>query len=294
MNRGLVLGLLLLFGDGPVRAEENPGPVLDCPRAHSALSVDGKLDEAAWEDARSGVLNRREQLDPNYREAWTGPADLSARVRALRRGGHLYLGFEVRDDHLMHEPGRPWWTGDSIEVFFDTDLRQPAPDRPGYQRDNLQLFLMPFHESLSWGVMESAPERPFPDGGLRGIELAWQRTEFGYTLELRIPLDSLAPLRPDADGRIGFDLALNDVDEPGAEKPESYMTLSGRFKLHNRPDRFGKLAIGTVEPVSANTPASPFDPVTPLAGLAAVAAIWFLLRRFLPPNAWAFAGGALP
>jgi len=287
VNRGLVLGLLLLFAVGPVRAEEHPGPVLDCPRAPSAPVVDGKLDDAAWEDARAGVLTRREQLDPNYREAWTGPADLSARVRALRRGGHLYLGFEVRDDHLMHEPGRSWWTGDSIEVFFDTDLRQPAPDGSGYQKDNLQLFLMPFHESLSWGVMESAPERPFPDGGLGGIKLAWQRTEDGYTLEVRIPLDSLAPLRPDAGGRIGFDLALNDVDEPGADKPESYMTLSGRFKLSNRPDRFGKLAIGTIQPVSASTPSSPFDSAAPLdpirlfAGLAGVAAIWFLLRRFL-------------
>ncbi len=281
MNRGFALGLLLLIVTGPVPAEEHARPVLDCPRVPSAPVVDGTLDESAWGGARPGELNKREQLDPNYREAWSGPADLSASVRAVRHGAHLYLGFEVRDDHLLHEPGRAWWTGDSIEIFFDTDLEQPPPATPGYSKDNLQLFLMPFHENLSWGVMESAPDRPFPDGGLRGIQFAAKRTENGYALEVGIPLESLAPLRPNSDGQIGFDVALNDVDEKGADKPESYMTLSGRFQLFNRPDRFGKLAIGAVEPVRADTPASPFDTVTLLAGLAAVAVIWFLLRRWV-------------
>ena len=88
----------------------------------------------------------------------------------------------------------------------------------------------------------AGPDVPYPDGGLRNIRLAAQRTPTGYAVEVAIPLFNLEPLRADADGRIGFDLALNDVDSPGAIQAESYMTLSGgstctRFRSGSRASR---------------------------------------------------------
>ena len=217
-------------------------PIVDCP-AEEAPRLDGKLDDAPWRRVPPTVIREAAHVHPKYREAWSGVDDLSATVRALTAGDVLYLGIEVKDDELIHESGRAWWAGDSIELFLDTDLVSEEP-KDRYSNDDLQLFLMPFHEGLRWGVVARGPDVAYPDGGLRNIRLASRRTPGGYTVEVSIPLFNLEPLRPDAEGRIGFDLALNDVDAPGALLAESYMTLSGRFDLHAFPERFARLAIG--------------------------------------------------
>ena len=126
-------------------AQESPAVVLRCGRAAEPVVVDGSLDDSAWLTAPVSTMDRREQLHPGYAAAWTGPDDLSARVRAVLSHSHLYLAFEVRDDILLHEAGRAWWAGDSIEVFVDADLSGSEKADDAYSADDFQLFLLPFH-----------------------------------------------------------------------------------------------------------------------------------------------------
>ncbi len=245
--------------------------------------MDGSLGEEAWSQSPASLLQEARQIHPNYLAEWRGPRDLSARVRVLLVGADLYLGIEVTDDVLLHESGKAWWVGDSIEVFLDTD--RTSPDDPkGYSDDDHQIFLLPFHPGLRWGVVGRGPGAPYPDGGLRGIEVAVTTREEGYTVEARIPLSNLEPLRPDAQGRIGFDLAINDVDGTGRAATETYMTLSGRQDLFSTPANFAQLRIGTppfVPPPPERLRTAPplSDLLLLFGGAASVALVAFLLRR---------------
>jgi len=275
------LGVILLLA-GVAAAQPAPGPVVRCAtvRGVAPPRVDGDLSDEIWQDAPAQVIDGEDHIHPQYREAWNGPEDLSGNVRALLVAGHLYLAFEIADDVTLHARGRAWWAGDSIEVFFDTD-RQSEEDDTRFSNDDLQLFLMPFHVGQRWGVVARGPDAPYPDGGLRGIEVAHGRRAGGYTVEARIPLWNLAPLRPDAQGRIGFDIALNDVDQPESTQAETYMTLSGRFDLYNTPSNFADLEVGAGA-LAAPTPSGAAGPAVDwtglFLGLLAVALLAFAVR----------------
>jgi len=235
-------GILLILA-AAVSAQE-----IRCPTTEQAIRIDGLLDEKAWRQGPPPAnIFESGHIHPNYRSKWKGPKDLSARIYARLSGHSLCLAIEVTDDARIHRPGRAWWAGDSIEVFFDSDL---VSDEPGdrYSADDRQLFLLPFHESLRWGVVARGPEVTYPDGGFVGVEVAHRETGDGYIVEARIPLSNLRPWRP-KDNSIGFDIAINDVDDPDAVQAETYMTLSGRFDLYNTPRHFVRLRL---DPPPAN------------------------------------------
>ena len=119
------------------------------PLSGSVPRIDGSGTDEAWQGIEPGVLATREQIHPNYREQWSGPADLSARVRAAYTRSDLYLLIEVEDDTIIHEAGRAFWVGDSIELFLDSD-RVADPDEKHYSDDDRQIFLMPFNEGVRW------------------------------------------------------------------------------------------------------------------------------------------------
>jgi DNA-binding NtrC family response regulator/HAMP domain-containing protein len=274
------IGTALLLLVAAVLAAGNE-PVLECPRVDHPPRVDGRLDEPEWARAAPLGIERRDQLHPDYSAAWTGPGDASALVRALRTATDLYLGFEVRDDVLLHEPGRPWWVGDSIEVFFDTDLVTEGDPVDRYTEDDVQLFLMPFHRGQRWGVLARSAGARYPDGGFRGVRVAFETREGGYTVECRIPLANFASLATDASGCIGFDVALNDVDRKEDERPESYLTLGGRFDLFARPGNFSRLRLGGAgaPPRAALAPERYLTGLELLGGLGAVALLAWAVRR---------------
>ncbi|MHC4550519.1 MAG: sigma 54-interacting transcriptional regulator [Planctomycetota bacterium] len=270
------LGVFLLLCGAALAGD----PAVPCPQLGRPPRIDGNLAEPAWQAAGVSTIDAGAHIHPNYRAGWTGPEDLSARLQVGIVAENLYLGLEVRDETTRHESGRSWWAGDSVEIFFDTD-RQSEEDNRRYTNDDLQLFLMPFHERLRWGVVARGPDVPYPDGGLRGLEMAHRRTADGYTLEVRIPLFNLEPLRPDGEGRIGFDLALNDVDTAESMQAETYMTLSGRFDLHATPANFAHLHIGRRDPTPPEAPVAGAPLVDwggLFLGLAAVVLVAFAAR----------------
>ncbi|MHC4940989.1 MAG: sigma 54-interacting transcriptional regulator [Planctomycetota bacterium] len=269
------IGGILLLLVVAIRAQE-----IGCPLVDTPPKVDGKADEEAWKLATPTAIETRDRVHPAYTEKWSGPDDLSAQVRAVRSNVDLFLLVEVRDDVLMHESGRRFWIGDSIEVFLDNDLiGDPGEER--YSDDDRQLFLLPFYDGVKWSVVSRGPGMPYPSGGLAGIEVAHTTREGGYLLEARIPLGPLGDVRPDDKGAIGFDVALNDVDTAGAEMTETYMTLSGRQELYTDPTRFARLMIGPLEDETfpeTDVTLFPFAPLQMFWGLMGVAVLSLLVR----------------
>ena len=270
----LLLLLLPVFGQDAVKARALDGAL---------PTIDGRATDLAWRGIEPARLEKIEQIHPNYRADWSGPADLSGRVRAAYTDTDLYLLIEVEDDAIVHEPGRQFWVGDTIELFLDSD-RVTDPDEKSYSADDRQIFLMPFNEGVKWSVVSRGAGVPYPSGGLSGIELAHTRRATGYTVEVRIPLAPLAPIRPDAKGHIGFDIAINDVDTPAAEMTESYMTLSGRQDLFADPTRFGRLVIAPTPPGAVQVADEeqggvlPFPVSQLMWGLAGVVVLSLLVR----------------
>ncbi len=286
MRRVVFGGLLVLLTcfSGIRDASAAEKPRLRAPRVAVGPVIDGVLSDACWSDAWQ-TIDQPDHLHPSYRDAWTGPNDLSARVQAVVVEHDLYLAFSIRDEALVHAPGRDWWIGDTIELFFDTDLVSDEP-RDRFTEDDLQLFLIPFQGGQRWGVVGRDPSRPFGTGGLHGIEVAHRAVEGGYELEARIPLFNLRPLRPDASGAIGFDIAINDLDDPASTRPESYLTWSGRFDLYREPSHFGRLTLPSLAAPASTPPARRPWLLFLIGGTCFFAAAWVALRALPRMEAW--------
>jgi diguanylate cyclase (GGDEF)-like protein len=254
-------------------------------------TIDGRLDEWPDDPASTAALDRAEQALPRPGLAWRGPADASARVQVGVDGDSLYLAVSVTDDVALH-PAEPWWHGDSLEVFLNTDLSDDGEGAENrYSDDDWQIFLMPGNPSLRWGVAYRGESPRFDDGGLVGVRTAFLPAEGGgHTLEARFPLSNFAGLDGRAERTIGFALALGDVDRllppavPGGEAvpdPATYLSWNRGFDLYRRPQHFGRLVIPERPPGPEAAPVARAPGSGSLAlwvaGIAAVLLVVFLV-----------------
>ncbi|MEZ5964769.1 MAG: sigma 54-interacting transcriptional regulator [Planctomycetota bacterium] len=222
----------LLTGFVPAQA------VYRVPLLPEPINLDGRLDPAEWQSSLGFPLERREQVwMEETRGAWGGPGDLSANIRVAYDGAHLYLGGEVRDNSFVAQPqSARWEMGDAIEVFLNLDLTDDLPSTAGaapqaFNADDIQIFLMPFHEQRPWGQV--AWDRPIGQrSALTGSTLTGVKVAFAtlasdrYSFEAQIPFHTLFGVDRPAPTRIGFGLALDDHDQGSARY--QYMTLDGR------------------------------------------------------------------
>jgi hypothetical protein len=178
-----ILGFTLaLLSTGPLAAAEAPsvGPPLKVPRAAGRIAVDGKLDDAAWQQAAV--------LDTFYE---TYPADnTEPKVKTV-----VYLTYDEHDFYIgIHafdpEPEKiraPFverdnviGTSDNVAVFLDT-----RNDR----RSAIELRVNPRgNQTDAVYNDDSGNEDLSPDFF---YDTAAQITEDGWTAEMRIPFSSL-------------------------------------------------------------------------------------------------------
>jgi len=220
--------------------------------------IDGEVEAGEWpEDAAATIhVDRGEQCLESRRARWRGTLDASVVATVGVDADALYFLFRVTDDTAVH-PGEPWWWGDSLEVFLNTDLADDGapgdPTRDRYTDDDWQLFFMPGNPNLRWGVAYHGPVARFDDAGLVGVRTAAVRGAGGsYTLEVRLPLANFPGLSGLGARRIGFALALNDVDRfvagadpsarPGPD-PATYLSWNGKGDLYRHPGNFGVLEL---------------------------------------------------
>ncbi len=220
--------------------------------------LDGALNE--WIGREPDFrIDRREQLLPSRSERWGGPADLSARGWWGVTGNTLWLAFEVRDQQVFHDSAAPWWHGDSIELFIDPHRRIGEPADAVYGPDCLQLFLLPAHPHLPWGVVWRGTTTRFDDAALTGLAVRFQRPAPDLTtIELRWNLADLG-IRPGPPRVFGFALALNDADD-GPGQPGTYMSWNEASELYRDPRRFSEARLPAREAELVPWPDAPSGP----------------------------------
>ncbi|MCA8970640.1 MAG: hypothetical protein KDC95_12680, partial [Planctomycetes bacterium] len=121
------------------------------------IEVDGEALE--WTGVEVLHLDRRSQLVATDRIDWDGPEDASALVRLAYDEGHLYLYARIYDrGPLAPKQGETWESGDVLELFFDSDLRDAQAGELAWNDDDLQLMLLPFAPGRPWSFV-GRPEK---------------------------------------------------------------------------------------------------------------------------------------
>lgn len=213
--------------------------------AGEQLTIDGKLDEPAWERAQwTGWW-----VSPDGKD---GPAPRT-RARFLWDEGHLYVGVESQDDDVwgtFTERDSNTWEQEVIELFIDAD---------GDQKDYLELQVTPnnvvFDARFEKHRSDLAKARAWNMEGLRtgahvdGTVNQREDTDQGWTVELAVPVAQVpgapAPVAHGQTWRVN--LFRWDAPKTGGQKAAAFSPpIVGDF---HALDRFGRLRF--VDPAEA-------------------------------------------
>jgi len=102
-----------------VAAAQAPLPRYDVRRASAPLTIDGRLDEAAWATTSAMTLQF-------LWESQTGPKQMT-RARLLWDAQGLYVGFDADDTDItaqFQQRDDPTFRDDAVEIFVNPDPRQ--------------------------------------------------------------------------------------------------------------------------------------------------------------------------
>ena len=185
-------------------------------KTDEAITVDGKLDESAWQSAR----RTQPLVQPDG-----APLDsrIQARARLLWDDTHLYVAFTVQDDDLWNpktQRDAELWEQDVVEIYLD-----PGSDG----RDYVELQVSPTGAVFdAWFDSHRAPD--WPDAARR-FNIGWRSAvttdgsvnarddgveDKGWTVEVAIPFAELPGLSgPPAEGD-RWRLNLYRLDSKGA------------------------------------------------------------------------------
>jgi len=279
MTRGAPL--LLLAGLAAAAPEK---PVHVAPPLSGPVRVDGDLVEwrAFLDDpARRIAIDRADQLhpDPAWRGRWGGPADLSARIAVAYDAASLFVAAEVTDDQVVQLAGGGGYAGDALELFLDTDLERSGPNDT-YGESEWQLLLLPVPLEQRWRIFRQGRPLLQSEARFQGVQVAARVSGAGYTIEACIPFVNLRGLVPASGARLGFDVALNDADDPQATRPETYVSWNGQADLFLHPSRFGILVLGGPGPAPV-TPEAPAGEETLLLPALVALALCLLSSHLL-------------
>jgi uncharacterized protein (DUF362 family) len=193
------------------RAPPNVGPALyRCTTVIGAPPtspvVDGDLAE--WASHENVWLHRSDQVRRGG-AAWGGETDASLRAWGGydARSGFLYLAARVRDDHpLPNQRGAgELWDGDAVEFHLSV-VNQDTGGRDGhYTADDFRLGVG-YGRNTLYDIGRGTT--------VAGALVATHTLTDGYALEVRLPFTALHGFAPAANKEIGFDVALDDTDDP--------------------------------------------------------------------------------
>jgi hypothetical protein len=274
-----VLGLLVLL-TGPRGA---PTPAADyvytppkgyvCYRARSPITIDGRLDDAAWRDAPwtddFGDIEGDVRPRPRFR----------TRARMLWDDDCLYIAAELEEPHVWATLTRHdavIFRDNDFEVFLD-------PDGDSHLYAELELNAL----NTTWDLLLP---RPYKDGG-RAID-AWEiaglrtavhvdgtrndprDTDRGWSVEIAWPWEGLKALTavpvPPCHGdqwRINFSRVEWQVETAGGKyrkvpdrKEDNWVwSPQGVIDMH-RPERWGYLQFSDAEPGTDRFRPDPAEP----------------------------------
>lgn len=159
------------------------------------------------------ILNRKDQVrslfdaDPaNVDKVWSGPQDLSAKIRFARTEETLELFADVTDDkHVQPESGQFLWKGDSIQVAFQVPGQKSLWVLGGALSNSgtPELYL--------WETPEGFDPREICRKMKLNVERRGQQTRYHLT----IPLNAVGLLPAMLRKGIRISLIVNDNDGYG-------------------------------------------------------------------------------
>lgn len=222
-------------------------------RFEKAPVIDGNLSD--WPAGLAPIrLGDPRQITGQHGPPYAGPADASARVWTGWDERFFYLAAEIHDDLFVEEAsGHGIYNNDGLEVYVDTD-REVGRSQNTYGARQFQFGLFP---SLGRDVLYEWQHRngEVPGGRIRvnRAPRAADRLDAPpddplprYIIEAAIPMTELK-LQPAAGLELGFSVALNDDDSPGATHPfgqDLQLQWARRRNLWQRPSGFASLWLG--------------------------------------------------
>lgn len=177
--------------------------------ATRAIQVDGALDD--WTAPLRGAIRLGLPAQLVHAElSRTNPDACSARIYTCWDADYLYIAADVVDDIISGpSTGDSVYKNDGIEVYLDLD-HDGDRDEAAYSEDDFQYgFLWSRGTGIAWRWS------PVP-GPSPAAMVSAATTVDGYVIEAAIPWQELGVV-PEAGLHLGFNVALNDDDNPLAE-----------------------------------------------------------------------------
>ena len=183
------------------------------PRARAAVDIDGHLDEDVWQAASVQRLGEKRQLY-TFKDAanWTGPDDLSAKLRFAWDDAYFYIAAEVTDDVFVDgKKNGSLWQQDSLQMLVDP--ARTHDEKPGKYDMSVGLGA---EGPQAW--CHSTASQDAPAGEIKSARIAARRLndDSGNIIyEIAFPWKRLAPFTPKKGGDLGLALILNEDDGAG-------------------------------------------------------------------------------
>jgi len=238
------------------------------PRATGAITVDGRLDEPAWNNAaRTGPLVSTMTGDP------PSATDARAQARLLWDDNHLYVAFEVQDENLVDPSTNRddhLWEHDAVEVMID-----PDGDGQNYYEFQVSPKNQRFDTRYERARTPAAPGlvdyNPETRSGVvvHGTIGNIDDNDQGYTVEFAIPWSAigmgLAHTPPQVGDSIRLNLFVLDEAKQGGHRFAAWSApRSGDF---HTLERFGRVTFAAELPTPPMAPSAvvvpPAAPPTP-------------------------------
>jgi len=213
-----------------------------CYRAGSAVTIDGKLDEPAWESA--AAMGRFTCFGTN-----SGPPEYETTARVLWDDENLYVGFEATDPDIwseITERDGPLWEGEVLEVYVD-------PDGDGLNYKEFEVS--PLNAVIDLNIEREEDGRvpdwkTYAQWNAEGWQTAVtvdgdladrENQDSKWTVEMAIHLANFAsaPSRPPKEGDI-WRVQLYRIDRSNTREQPEYSGWSPTDTFH-RPSQFGFL-----------------------------------------------------
>ena len=244
-----------------------------CYRARSSLTIDGRLDDAAWKDAPWSEPFRDIEGDKRPEPP------LRTRVKMLWDDRVLYIAAELEEPNVwatLRKHDSVIFNDNDFEVFID-------PDADNHLYGELEVNAL----ATTWDLLLT---KPYKDQGraidsweISGLKVAThidgtlndpRDTDRGWSVEIYYPWKSMSELTqvsiPPRDGdqwRINFSRVEWDIDVVRGKvlkiphRPEHNWVWSpqGAIDMH-RPDRWGILQFSTARPGTASFRPDPAQP----------------------------------
>jgi hypothetical protein len=212
----VLFGVLILSGCAeqetrPAALEKPHVPAVrsaECRWAAGAITLDGKLDESAWEGA---------MVIKDFAVFWENRLPKTAtKARLLWDEKYLYFAAEMEDSDLyatIKEHNGMCWLNDVFELFF-----KPRSDQLGYYEfqvnaanTQLEMFL-PSRGAGGYGRFANRRLGIESAVTLQGTLNHWEDRDTGWTVEGRIPWTAFQPTggKPMAGDKWRFSLCRYD------------------------------------------------------------------------------------